>query len=400
MELSTALASLKDADFAKIRTTVSPPGKAPGVWVSVFDFLENVAKKKNPHEVLRRLENQTPEVLTFCESFKFPGRGQHDTPICTLASSLKLLQLTPGEAGREARSQSAELLCRYYGGDLSLVRKVFGNAVEQERLAVEDPTNPMGMFGVDLAARNGAALPCALQFHRPRSQAQKTLPEPSLNWQLDLGAKREEIPAAKAIMKALFEIEVAAGALPRVPQPNCSAPQTRFRGLADAALQSSRISISRRLGTMAAPSGKKRRFEEAPQSPEALELPDAPETLPDALDDALRVSEVMAAAGVWDAVWKAYMSDLANRMVQLKVEETEGAFSERRDDVHSYKKGHDWPLAWQAVRETKDLYEKRAREFLEAAFSAAGVYDEAPACTYAGVCAEAARRLANQLVTG
>ena len=179
MELSTALASLKDADFAKIRTTVSPPGKAPGVWVSVFDFLENVAKKKNPHEVLRRLENQTPEVLTFCESFKFPGRGQHDTPICTLACAVKLLQVTPGEAGREARSQSAELLCRYYGGDLSLVGEVFGNAVEQERLAVEEPMNPMGMFGVDVAARGGltdAAMPGVMEAMAELTATLQALP--------------------------------------------------------------------------------------------------------------------------------------------------------------------------------------------------------------------------------
>jgi len=118
------------------------------------------------------------------------------------------------------------------------------------------------------------------------------------------------------------------------------------------------------------------------------------------------VSEVMAAAGVWEPVWKAYRSDLSNRMLQLKCEETNGTFAERRPqevssitvEVHSYKRSQDWPLARRALRETKDLYEKRIRELLESAFSAAGIYNDLPARTHAGVSGGAARKIAERLI--
>ena len=77
---------------------------------------------------------------------------------------------------------------------------------------------------------------------------------------------------------------------------------------------------------------------------------------------------------------KPYMSDLSNRMLQLKCHDTDGSFSERRQSipfglVHKYKKPDDWPMASQALHETKSLYEKRIRELLEDAFVRAGTYD-------------------------
>jgi hypothetical protein len=94
-------------------------------------------------------------------------------------------------------------------------------------------------------------------------------------------------------------------------------------------------------------------------------------------DDVLKISEVMRAAGVWKAVWSSFRSDLANQMLSLKCASTGGSFSERRPEmvrrnipvlVHKYKKSADWPLAWQALRNTRNLYEKRVREFLDDMF--------------------------------
>jgi hypothetical protein len=403
--LSQALSSLNDADFGKIRTVVSPPGKARGIWMSVYDFLEHVAKKKSPRTALERISASHPEgVQSLLDTFKFPGRGQQDTPIISVRDAVKLLQVTPGDAGNEARTHSSSLMCRYYGGDMSLVPEVTQNAAEQQRLAVEDPTNPMAVFGADLVARGGkfATTVSASAFSKEQGKKQSRqkapLPEPWLDWQKDLNANRAEIPAAKATLKALFEVEVAAGALPKSPAPNSSAPQARFRALAEAALMSSRNSVQRRLGTLHAPLTKRPRTEEEKTPQDSVVQED---------DDLLTVSEVMLAAGVWAPVWKPYMSDLSNRMVQLKCEATDGAFAECRPqevragyvDVHSYKKNQDWPLARQALRETKDLYEKRARELLEDAFLEAGVYSEMPSRTHAGVCAAAARGLAARLDT-
>lgn len=43
-------------------------------------------------------------------------------------------------------------------------------------------------------------------------------------------------------------------------------------------------------------------------------------------------------------------------------------------------------------------YEKRIREFLEEAFVLAGMFDDVPLPTYAGICAAAARSIAARLV--
>jgi hypothetical protein len=91
----------------------------------------------------------------------------------------------------------------------------------------------------------------------------------------------------------------------------------------------------------------------------------------------LKICEVMQAAGVWKAVWSIFRSDLANHMLSLKCADTEGSFSARRPEtvrgnvpvlVHKYKKSTDWPIAWKALQNTRDVYEKRVREFLEDMF--------------------------------
>jgi len=253
------------------------------------------------------------------------------------------------------------------------------------------------------------------------SRPPRALPEPCLSWIKDLGADRKEIPAAKATLKSLFEIEVAAGGLQKNPQPNCSAPQHRFRDLAEAALRLSRLSVQQRLSTIAAAGTPPlttattltaevvvvSAAHSSSSSSTATEIRVGEEPEEEEEDDILRVSEVMRAAEVWEPVWKTFMSDLSNRMLQIKCEDTNGNFSERRPqkvhhgisvEVHKYKKPDDWSIARRALRETKDLYEKRIREFLERAFLLGGVFDDVPLHTYAGICAATARRIADQLI--
>jgi len=100
ISLSQALSSLNDADFGKIRTVVSPPGKARGIWMSTYDFLEHVAKKKSPREVLKRIQEQHHEIVTMCDSFhQFLGSRGPKTPIILVRDAVQLLQVTPGDAG-------------------------------------------------------------------------------------------------------------------------------------------------------------------------------------------------------------------------------------------------------------------------------------------------------------
>ena len=47
---------------------------------SVFDVIR-FCGCKSQHEVWKRLCVSFPEVLTKCENFKFPGKGQRETPV-------------------------------------------------------------------------------------------------------------------------------------------------------------------------------------------------------------------------------------------------------------------------------------------------------------------------------
>jgi hypothetical protein len=62
-----------------------------------------------------------------------------------------------------------------------------------------------------------------------------------------------------------------------------------------------------------------------------------------------------------------------------------------------YKKPDDWVVAKRALKETKDLYGKRVRELLEEAFVRAGVFDDVPPRTYAGICTQTARSISARL---
>ncbi|MDD4938247.1 MAG: hypothetical protein PHX34_04525 [Candidatus Shapirobacteria bacterium] len=50
-------------------------------WVSAFDLIKLVGEQRNPKSTWERIENQYPEVLTFCQYIKFKGRGQKDTDV-------------------------------------------------------------------------------------------------------------------------------------------------------------------------------------------------------------------------------------------------------------------------------------------------------------------------------
>jgi hypothetical protein len=416
--LQDMLLNIQSDDFKSVRVVINPFGdREHGVWVSVFDLLEYVAKKKNPQEVFKRIENQHSE-FAIRDKIQFLGQRGPKTPIIPLRKSVQLLQLTPGEAGQKVRTASAELLCRHVAGDESLIEEIQANRVEQERLSVEDPGNPMRLFAVDHKIRQNDDYPkivisaassskSKLSQSPPPSKiknATETLPEPVLRWIEDLGAKREEVPAAKASFRALLEIEIASGALPKATTAAAKysiTPPVHLRYLAEASLASIRDAVQKRLSTLAAAAGPPPCCGQSKRRRECQEEHDDKDIIVE-VDDCktiLTVSEVMTKAEVWDPVRKPYMSDLSNRMLQIKCQNTDGSFSERISSfpfglVHKYKKPEDLSVAHEALCSTKSLYEKRIRELLEDAFVRAGIFDDA----LAFACSEAARRLATQLL--
>jgi hypothetical protein len=191
------------------------------------------------------------------------------------------------------------------------------------------------------------------------------LPEVCLDWIKDFAVSRQELRGVQSQFKAILSSEISAGQLPRRSPVDLwtKAPPLRFREMAVGAVSSFK-SLGRRYGAVAVGDAERvgRRPNEGSES--------------DAEDDILKISDIMSTAGVWQAVWPGYRSDLANQMLSLKCAETGASFSARRPEivqghihvlVHKYKKT-DWPLAWTALQNTRDLYEKRVREFLEDMF--------------------------------
>ena len=80
---------------------------------SVFDVLVafGVAdKKQNAQVVHNRIVASNSEVSTFCSNFKFPGRGQRETPVANEEGIYQILMLCPGKRGAEFRGWAAKIV--------------------------------------------------------------------------------------------------------------------------------------------------------------------------------------------------------------------------------------------------------------------------------------------------
>ena len=56
--------------------------------------------------------------------FRFPGRGQRNTPVTDVRGIVEIVMLLPGQQAACVRRQAAELLVRYLGGDMRIIDEV------------------------------------------------------------------------------------------------------------------------------------------------------------------------------------------------------------------------------------------------------------------------------------
>ena len=103
-------------------------GKEPRItmeYVSVYDIIKVAGAQKNPRDVWKRiLENYEEEVVEFCDNLKFPGPGQRKTPCINAKGLIKLLMWIPGKLAQEFRTQTADIMLRYLGGDITLINEI------------------------------------------------------------------------------------------------------------------------------------------------------------------------------------------------------------------------------------------------------------------------------------
>jgi hypothetical protein len=93
----------------QIRRTDTVPSR-----ISVIDVVEAITGqvKSNAGKTLERIKESHPEVYPNWINFRFPGRGQRETPIADVRGIVEIVMLLPGRHAARVRRQAAELLCR------------------------------------------------------------------------------------------------------------------------------------------------------------------------------------------------------------------------------------------------------------------------------------------------
>ena len=133
------LSTLLGREVKQLRKTDTDPPR-----VSIYDVISAVTGMDGNHagKAYRDLVVDYPEVHSIGVNFKFPGRGQRNTPIADVRGIVEIIMLLPGHTAARVRRQAAELLCRYLGGDPALVAEVCRNRGLREGLAVQNPEDP------------------------------------------------------------------------------------------------------------------------------------------------------------------------------------------------------------------------------------------------------------------
>jgi hypothetical protein len=380
LALRQQLAEIKKVSLESVGRIRMTPEKMPSL-VDVGVILTG----KTARHVARDLQvimDKHPDMVQKVGYFQFGGRGNQDTPVPkNLATLIEIIFLLPGRSAAKVRQSAAQIFVRYLGGDLSLIHEVERMNHVQTFLRENDPEHPLRAFGEYAEQRQAEEDLTTTQPKRRRvddapmsdlsSSLPMALPEDCLDWMIDFAVSRQELRGVKSQFKAILSIEISAGQLPQRSPVELwtKAPPLRFREMAVGAVSSYRSLLERQYGTMAAGDA-----EHASRRPNQGSDSDDD-------DDILKISEIMSTAGVWQAVWPSYRSDLSMQMLALKCIQTGARFSERRPEivqghipvlVHKYKKSTDWPLAWTALQNTRDLYEKRVREVLNDLFRMAG----------------------------
>ena len=149
------LSTLLSRQVKQLRKTDTVPPR-----ISIYDVIAAVTGMDGNHaeKAYRDLVVDYPEVHSIGVNFKFPGRGQRNTPIADVRGIVEIIMLLPGHTAARVRRQAAELLCRYLGGDPALVAEVCRNRGLQEELAVQNPDDPRRVFGEAVEAAAPASI--------------------------------------------------------------------------------------------------------------------------------------------------------------------------------------------------------------------------------------------------
>ncbi len=117
-------------------------------YMSIRDLIMVFCETNNDYaaQIWRKMDqDRKNEVRAFISNHKFSGSGQKIQDVITLPGALKLIMWLPGNAAKDFRSKTTEILTRYLAGDCTLLREIEANAASDHpvnnmaRAAMEEP---------------------------------------------------------------------------------------------------------------------------------------------------------------------------------------------------------------------------------------------------------------------
>ena len=103
---------------------------------------------------------------------------------------VEIVLLLPGKLASRLRRQAAELLCKFLGGDVSLIDQMISNRRLQDDLAKNAPADPRRAFGEMVEQEPGMSIQRALEQALPPRLEQQLLLLEKLGSQLGAGRLR------------------------------------------------------------------------------------------------------------------------------------------------------------------------------------------------------------------
>ena len=148
-----AMLKLLESRCNKIRTVPGNPNR-----ISVHDALAGLAEYTRTQTMLcSRICQQYPELGLACSRFKFPGRGQRDTPVADVRIIAVMVAVLPGKSAAKFREELLE--CPDAADEF-----LDAAAILQERGCTQEQISRLaGEFGKDLwlvAKSESREIPC------------------------------------------------------------------------------------------------------------------------------------------------------------------------------------------------------------------------------------------------
>lgn len=134
----------------KVRVTDETPRR-----VSVFDVIRLIiGEDTNPRVPWERLCRTVQDIVTRCNSFRFPGSRGGTTPVTDAQGVMFIVNALPGQRARQFRMGAMDILTRFLAGDQTLHDELDDNAARQAQLS---ENHPMQIFTDELYANPKSA---------------------------------------------------------------------------------------------------------------------------------------------------------------------------------------------------------------------------------------------------